>query len=180
MIQRSPRTCLAGFMLIATLSGCGGGGSSTPTGQPRADSDSRTAADAYPSSRSAGCAPSWSGLVVSPQASVHRVSAWRIRDVGQDPATGHWIVYKGDFVVFDSDQFNAAGDKCKWVNNPQWFIDGIDIPEQTLHPNGIVFRKGSSNPFLLRVDMADDGEFRLTGRVDGVDSDTMIIESRRK
>ena len=102
------------------------------------------------------------------------------RDVGQDPATGHWIVYKGDFVVFDSDQFNAAGDKCKWVNNPQWFIDGIDIPEQTLHPNGIVFRKGSSNPFLLRVDMADDGEFRLTGRVDGVDSDTMIIESRRK
>lgn len=40
------------------------------------------------------------------------------RTIGQDPATGYWIVYKGDFVVFDSDQLNAAGDKCKWVTNP--------------------------------------------------------------
>jgi hypothetical protein len=32
----------------------------------------------------------------------------------------------------------------------------------------------------LRVDMADEGEFRLAGRVDGVDSNSIVIESRRK
>ena len=46
------------------------------------------------------------------------------RTIGQDPATGYWIVYKGDFVVFDSDQRNGSGDKCRWISDPEWFIDG--------------------------------------------------------
>jgi len=102
------------------------------------------------------------------------------RTVGQDPSTGNWIVYKGDFVVFDSDQRNAAGDKCRWVNNPEWFIDGVKATEQTAFANGVVFVKGSSNPFLLRTDMLEYGVFRLTAKIDGVDANEIVIESQRK
>ena len=181
MIQKSSRTCLAGLILVVTLSGCGGGGSSSPTG-PKPVPTPTPAPQATPTPAPDPRDSLPPGPVASYFVKVRSIQGplGDYRDIGQDPATGHWIVYKGDFVVFDSDQRNAAGDKCKWVNDPHWFIDGMDIPEQTLHPNGIVFRKGSSNPFLLRTDMADDGEFRLMGRVDGVDSNEIIIESRRK
>jgi hypothetical protein len=102
------------------------------------------------------------------------------RTIGQDPETGAWIVYKGDFVVFDSDQRNAAGDKCRWVNDPEWFIDGVKTFEGLQHPNGIVLVKGSSNPFLLRTDMVGVGSFRVRARVDGVDSNEIVVDSRRK
>ena len=176
MIQESFRTRLAGLILVVTLSGCGGG-SSTPTGP-----------DARPTSPPATPTPAPDprdtlppGPVMSYSIELRSIQSpqGEYRDVGQDPATGHWIVYKGDFVVFDSDQLNAAGEMCKWVTNPQWFVDGIDMPEQTVHPNGVVFRKGSSNPFLLRVDIVEVGEFAIAARVDGVNSNS-VIQSRRK
>jgi hypothetical protein len=175
MIHESPRTYLAGLLLVAALSGCGGGSSApagpnpVPTPTPQAPPpDPR---DTLPP-----------GPIVSYSIELRSIESpqGEYRDIAQDPATGHWIVYPGDFVVFDSDQFNATGQNCKWVNDPHWFIDGMDLPEGTLHPNGVVFRKGSSNPFLLRVDIAATGEFRLGGRVDGVDSNQLIIESRRR
>jgi hypothetical protein len=102
-----------------------------------------------------------------------------LRTIGQD-ASGAWIVYKGDFVVFDSDQFNSAGEKCKWQSDPEWLIDGVKAVQQSEHQNGIVFVKGSSNPFLLRTDMVEFGSFRLRARIDGVDSNEIVVDSQRK
>ena len=178
MIHESPRTHLvvACLLLVAALAGCGGGSSSTPGGPnpvptPTPQPTPPDPRDMLPP-----------GPVASYSIEVRSIQSpqGEYRDLVQDPATGHWIVYQGDFVVFDSDQLNGTGQTCKWVNDPQWFIDGVDLPEQTLHPNGVVFRKGSSNAFLLRVDMAAEGEFRVGGRVDGVDSNQLVMESRRR
>ncbi len=100
------------------------------------------------------------------------------RPLVQDPRTGHWIVHPGDLVVFDSDQRNAQGEECAWVEAPEWFVDGIRLPEQTLHPNGLVHRKGSRTPFWLRVRIMNGGTFRASARLDRIDSNVLKIESR--
>ena len=40
--------------------------------------------------------------------------------------------------------------------------------------------KGSSNPFLLRTDMVEFGTFRLRARIDGVESNEILVDSQRK
>jgi hypothetical protein len=82
------------------------------------------------------------------------------RDKFQD-AQGRWILHPGEFVVFDSTQLNATGDKCQWVNNPEYDLsDGA----------GVLNVRGSSQPFLFRVDVVRRGEIQLVSTIDGVDS----------
>lgn len=167
-------------ILLVALAGCGGGSSPsvpTPTPAPTATPAPQPTPAPTPDPQ-AGLPP---GPVVSYRIKVRSIESplGELRTIGQD-GTGAWIVYKGDFVVFDSDQFNAGGDKCKWVTDPEWFIDGVRAVQQSLHPGGIVFVKGSSNPFLLRTDMMEFGAFRLRARVDGVDSNEIVVDSQRK
>ena len=82
------------------------------------------------------------------------------RDKFQD-AQGRWILHPGEFVVFDSTQLNATGDKCQWVRDPEYDLtDGA----------GVLNVRGSSQPFLFRADVVRRGEIELRSTIDGVDS----------
>jgi hypothetical protein len=90
------------------------------------------------------------------------------RDPFQDSA-GRWVVYPGEFVVFDSTQKNAGGEICVWINNPAW---------EPNDPTGVlVLRPGQNEPFLLRTDVDHKGEMSLTATVDGVTSNVLEISA---
>ena len=102
------------------------------------------------------------------------------RDPFQDQASGFWIVHPNEFVVFDSTQKNINGDRCKYKNDPEWFYED---------PDGVFSRRGSSQPFLLRVDIVKKGLVKVWAVIDGVDSrrdprfpgvdTTLYVESKR-
>lgn len=89
----------------------------------------------------------------------------------QDP-DGAWVVCQGDFVVFDGNQKNAAGQECKWVSAPVYTITD---------PAGIVHRENSSNPFLVRTEITGSGDFTVGAVLDGIQSNpaTLTIRSKR-
>jgi hypothetical protein len=91
----------------------------------------------------------------------------RYRDPFQD-REGYWVLYKGEFVVFDLTQKNANGGECKWVNNPKWEVDD---------PGFTFVIRGSSQPFLLRVDVdKEEGFVDVQGTIDGVESNVLKIK----
>jgi hypothetical protein len=92
----------------------------------------------------------------------------KYRDPFQDSA-GRWVVYPGEFVVFDSTQKNAGGELCTWVNDPTWNLEDS---------NGVLeLRDGQNNPFLLRTDVKKKGEMSLTATIDGVTSNVLEISA---
>lgn len=82
------------------------------------------------------------------------------RDKFQD-AQGRWILHPGEFVVFDSTQLNANGDKCQWVRDPVYDLD---------NGPGVLSLRGSSQPFLVRADVERKGQIQLKSSIDGIDS----------
>ena len=94
------------------------------------------------------------------------------RDPFQD-RNGFWVVYNGEFVVFDLTQKNGSGQECKWVDDPSWDVED---------PNFAFIIKGSSQPFLLRAD-ADQknvGEITVQATIDGVDSNVLRLKVQPK
>ena len=89
------------------------------------------------------------------------------RDPQQDE-NGNWIVHPGEFVVFDFSQRNGAGEKCQWIKDPEWDVSDDDE---------IVEVKGSSQPFLLRVDILHKGFFEVTGEIDGIKANVLTVVS---
>ena len=89
------------------------------------------------------------------------------RDPQQDSA-GNWIVHPGEFVVFDFSQRNGAGDKCAWIKDPEWMVEDEDE---------ILTVRGSSQPFLLRVDVTRKGYFEITGEIDGIRANLLPVIS---
>jgi hypothetical protein len=91
------------------------------------------------------------------------------RDPNQN-ADGQWVVHPNEFIVFDSTQKNAAGELCKWIDPPRWFLED---------DNGVLQPRESSQPFLFRADVAKRGTFRLFARIDGVESNVLEVISVR-
>jgi hypothetical protein len=90
------------------------------------------------------------------------------RDPFQD-SVGRWVVYPGEFLVFDSTQKNAGGELCTWVNDPKWSLED---------PTGVLeLRPGQNNPFLLRTDVKKKGEMSLSATIDGVQSNVLEISA---
>jgi len=90
------------------------------------------------------------------------------RDPFQDSA-GRWVVYPGEFLVFDSTQKNAGGELCSWIKDPTWSLDD---------PAGVLeLRPGQNNPFLLRTDVKKKGAMSLSAKIDGVTSNVLEISS---
>jgi hypothetical protein len=89
------------------------------------------------------------------------------RDPAQDE-DGNWVVHPGEFVVFDLSQRNGAGDKCKWIDPPEWTVDD-ERPILTV--------RGSSNPFLLRVDVTRNGYAEIQGSIDGIATNVLGISA---
>jgi hypothetical protein len=96
------------------------------------------------------------------------------RDPGQG-TDGKWMVAPGERVDFDATQTNAAGGVCQWRGDPIWYVDGVVMPLES--SNGIVLRRGSTQPFLLKLTMENQGTFAVQAEVDGVRSNTLQLRS---
>ena len=98
------------------------------------------------------------------------------RDAVQD-ASGFFIVHPGERVDFDSTQKNAGGEICQWVTDPEWTIDGGACPMEATCAGGVVFRRGSSQPFLLKTTIQQLGTFTVQASIDGVVSNVLDMRS---
>jgi hypothetical protein len=91
-------------------------------------------------------------------------------------ADGRWIVYPGERVDFDSTQRNANREICRWDAEPRWYVDGVNIPLETL--SGPVYRRGSSQPFLLKLTVEQRGVFEVQAEIDGIKSNVLVMTAR--
>ena len=98
------------------------------------------------------------------------------RDAEPD-SSGRFIVHPGERVDFDSTQKNAGGEICQWVNNPEWTINGGNCPMETVCAGGVVLRRGSSQPFLLKTTIETTGLFSVQASIDGVISNVLEMRS---
>jgi hypothetical protein len=94
------------------------------------------------------------------------------RDPEEVDEQGRLVVRRGEFIVFDSTQRNQGGQICVWVNDPVWTITDVEN-------EGILSRRGSSNPFLLRADVQRAGVFQVSAMVDGIGSNTLTLVAVR-
>jgi len=97
------------------------------------------------------------------------------REVVQD-SQGRWLVNVGERLDFDSTQKNAAGDICAWARDPVWFVNGRDLPFDS--SNGAIYRRGSSQPFLLKLTIQAPSVFSVEAEIDGVRSNVLEVKAR--
>lgn len=163
--------------LSASLGACGGSGSPAapnPTPTPTPVQNPTPAATPDPQAHlAAGPVTRFDIKVrsIAPCKGSQNLDCNAFRPKTQDP-DGAWVVCEGDFVVFDGNQKNAAGQECKWTNNPVYTISD---------PSGIVHRENSSNPFLVRTEITGRGDFRLSAVLDGIQSNpsSLLVRSKR-
>jgi hypothetical protein len=98
------------------------------------------------------------------------------RDAEPD-SSGRFIVHPGERVDFDSTQKNAGNEICQWVKDPEWTIDGGACPMETVCAGGVVLRRGSSQPFLLKTTIQQTGVFTVQASIDGVISNVLEMSS---
>ncbi len=85
---------------------------------------------------------------------------------GEQDANGNWVLYPGEFVVFDMTQRNERNQICNWIKDPIWHLDD---------PDGLLTVKGSSSPFFFKVDVDHKGFFELWGEIDGIESNHLNV-----
>ena len=93
-----------------------------------------------------------------------------VRDALQD-AQGRFILHREERVDIDGTQKNAANEICAWINPPVYLINDRAMEFNT--SNGVVYRRGSSQPFLLKMTIESRGAFSVRGTVDGIDSNVL-------
>jgi hypothetical protein len=165
---------IVGLAALTLLAGCGGGGSapSSPssTVPPAPAPTPRPAPTPTPDPRL--------GLASGP-VKRYTIKVRTVDNGARDPEVddrGRYIVFVGERVDFDSTQKNAAEQICQWKDNPVWLINDKDIPDDS--STGNVYRRGSSQPFLLKLTMAGTGTFTVRARLDGVDSNVLEVKVR--
>ena len=93
-----------------------------------------------------------------------------VRDPAQD-AQGRFILRREERVDIDGTQKNASNEICAWVNPPLYLVDGQPMAFNT--SNGVIYRRGSSQPFLLKLTIERPGAFSVRGTIDGIESNTL-------
>ena len=86
-------------------------------------------------------------------------------------AQGRFILFREERVDVDGTQRNASNQICAWINPPTYLINGLSVAFNT--SNGVVYRRGSSQPFLLKLNMERPGTFSVRATIDGVQSNTL-------
>lgn len=165
------------FILTAFALGCGGG-SDSPAGpgavpsanpSPVVQATPRPASTPTPDPR-VNLAPG----PVTRFTHKPRIAGPDVREAEQD-GQGRFIVYVGERVDFDGTQKNAGNEICKWVNAPVWLVNGQEMAfDSSLGP---VTRRGSSQPFLLKLTIDRPGTFTVQGHIDGIMSNVLEIKS---
>jgi hypothetical protein len=170
---------LCGTAALAVFTAACGGGASSPTGGTPQPGPGNPGANPAP--------PPAPAPTPDPRASLPNGPVTRFtikvrtvnngeRDAVQD-GSGRFVVHPGERVDFDSTQKNAGGEICKWVNDPEWTINQQACPAETTCANGVVFRRGSSQPFLLKTTIERLGTFTVQGSIDGVTSNVLDMVS---
>lgn len=161
----------------ALLAGCGGGGSPagpgpSPTPVPTATPAPTPTATPDPRANLAN------GPVVNYRIKVRSIAPCHdtsnpdcstYRPKVQE-ADGAWLVCRGDFLVLDSNQANAQGQECKWLNDPVYRVQD---------PAGVFKRLDSTNPFFLRTEINDEGNVTVQATLDGIESNVLVIRAKR-
>lgn len=164
-MMRSYRGVIGLWVLAAAgLAACGGGGSPTtpPTpGPSTAPTPAPTPVPTPTPDPRAGLAP---GPIVRFTIKP-RVVEPDVRDPAQD-AQGRFILFRGERVDFDGTQKNSSNEICAWINPPTYYVNGQNMPFNS--SNGVVFRRGSSQPFLLKLTIENRGTFSVGGSIDGI------------
>jgi hypothetical protein len=93
-----------------------------------------------------------------------------VRDPAQD-AEGRFILFREERVDIDGTQKNSSNEICTWINPPVYMVNGQNMPFNT--SNGVIYRRGSSQPFLLKMTMENRGAFSVQGSIDGIDSEVL-------
>jgi hypothetical protein len=155
------------------VAACGGGSSSAPNPVP-----SQGAGTPSPRPTPAPTPDPRIGLAAGPV--IRYTIKVRTVDNGardaESDSQGRFVVFPGERVDFDSTQKNASNEICRWETNPRWFIDGANVPEES--SSGAVYRRGSSQPFLLKLTVERRGTFSVQAEIDGVRSNVLVMVSR--
>ena len=93
-----------------------------------------------------------------------------VRDPDVD-AQGRFILRREERVDIDGTQKNAANEICAWINPPVYLVNDQNMAFNT--SNGVVYRRGSSQPFLLKLNIETRGAFSVRGSIDGIDSNVL-------
>jgi hypothetical protein len=172
-VKQSAPTSL--FILSAAslvlLSACGGGGSPAGPGpQPTPTVNPTPSATPTPDPQAGlpnGPVTRAVLYIYAQYANGNPNSGGTLKNKEQD-AQGRWIARPGDFIVFDTSPFNAAGQKCRANQAPVYRLTD---------PNRVLQPRDSTNPFLFRVDVVNVGEIELISTVDGVSAAPLRVIS---
>ena len=155
------------FALAGSIA-CGGGGSPVapgPNPNPAPTAAPTPVPTPTPDPR-AGLAPGpITRFTIKP-----RIVEPDVRDPDVD-AQGRFILRREERVDVDGTQKNASNEICVWINPPLYLINDQNMPFGT--SNGVVFRRGSSQPFLLKMTMEGRGTFSVRGSIDGIESNVL-------
>jgi hypothetical protein len=166
---------LTGAAVLGAITVACGGGSGSPAGPNPPGGGGPTPPPAKPTP-----APTPDPRIGLPAGPVTRYTI-KVRTVNngeREPvqdAAGFYIVHPGERVDFDSTQKNAGGEICQWVTDPDWTIDGSACPMEA--NCGVIFRRGSSQPFLLKTTIQQLGTFTVQASIDGVISNILDVRS---
>lgn len=156
---------LAAFALAGSLA-CGGGGSPVGPGPNPGPSSAPTPAPTPTPDPRAGLAPGpIIRFTIKP-----RIVEPDVRDPDVD-SQGRFILRREERVDVDGTQKNSSNEICTWINSPVYMVNDQNMPFET--SNGVVFRRGSSQPFLLKMTIEGRGTFSVRGSIDGIDSNVL-------
>jgi hypothetical protein len=164
MISSFRRSSAIVMFAIGTLAACGGG--SSPAGPDANPGPAATPAPTpTPDPRINLARGPITRFTIKP-----RIVEPDVRDAEQD-AQGRFILHREERVDVDGTQKNSSNEICAWVNPPVYLIN--DRPMEFNTSNGVVYRRGSSQPFLLKMTIEGRGTFSVRGSVDGIDSNVL-------
>ena len=147
---------------------CGGGGSPTgpgPSPNPSPSATPRPAPTPTPDPRIGLATGPVTRFTIKP-----RIVEPDVRDPDVD-AQGRFILRREERVDIDGTQKNAANEICAWINPPVYLVNDQNMAFNT--SNGVVYRRGSSQPFLLKLNIETRGAFSVRGSIDGIDSNVL-------
>jgi hypothetical protein len=172
------KTHLTSLALILAVAGVGCGGSDAPnTPNPVPSTGANPAPQTTPKPSPTPTPDPRTNLAPGPIVRfTHkpRIAGPDVREAEQDNQ-GRYVVYVGERVDFDGTQKNAGNEICKWVNEPAWLVNGREMAFDS--SNGVVTRRGSSQPFLLKLTIERPGTFTVQGQIDGVMSNILEMKS---
>jgi hypothetical protein len=149
---------------VTSLAACGGGGSPAAPG-PNPGPSTAPAPTPTPDPRVGLARGPITRFTIKP-----RIVEPDVRDPEMD-AQGRFILFREERVDVDGTQKNSSNEICAWINPPAYLVNDQNMAFNT--SNGVVYRRGSSQPFLLKMTMERRGTFSVRGTIDGIDSNVL-------